>query len=94
MTDKNLSFSFSKNWLTERKEDQLTVQILPIQSQKTILELKRSRFLCKECGAMFSGQTPLVQSAARPDDESLQKSESPKVSAAEAALEAPFKRFR
>lgn len=93
-TDKNLSFS--ENWLTERKEDRLTVhviratlsyrptacrkcgiknegqiikhgthlttvQILPIQSQKTILELKRSRFLCKECGATFNAQTPLVR---------------------------------
>ncbi|MCI1903496.1 MAG: transposase family protein, partial [Enterococcaceae bacterium] len=94
LTDKNLSLS--ENWLTERKEDRLTVhviratlsyrptacrkcgiknegqiikhgthlttvQILPIQSQKTILELKRSRFLCKECGATFNAQTPLVR---------------------------------
>lgn len=36
-------------------------QLLPFRERKTILELKRSRFLCKECGATFNAHTSLVE---------------------------------
>ncbi|ENZ5663372.1 transposase [Enterococcus hirae] len=39
---------------------QTTIQLLPIQSRKTILKLKKTRFLYKECGAIFSYETSLV----------------------------------
>lgn len=36
------------------------ILLLPIRSFKTVLELTRSRFLCKECGETFNAQTNLV----------------------------------
>lgn len=38
---------------------QPTIQLLPIHSQKTVLNLKKTRFLYKECGATFSAETSL-----------------------------------
>lgn len=37
-----------------------SIQLLPIRSFKTVLHLRRTRFLCKECGTTFNAQTDLV----------------------------------
>lgn len=39
---------------------QTTIQLLPIHSHKTVFNLKKTRFLCKECGSTFSSETSLV----------------------------------
>lgn len=39
---------------------QTTVQLLPIYSYKTVFNLKKVCFLCKECGATFSVEVSLV----------------------------------
>lgn len=40
---------------------QTKTQLVPFRGKKTLLELKRSRFLCKDCGATFNAQTALVR---------------------------------
>ena len=35
-------------------------QLVPIRGRKTMLYLKRSRFLCRKCGATFNAQTSLI----------------------------------
>lgn len=37
------------------------VQLLPLHSFPTFLSLRRTRFLCKECGATFNAKTPIVE---------------------------------
>ncbi|WP_271554265.1 hypothetical protein [Enterococcus mundtii] len=39
---------------------QTTIQLLSIHSYKTVFNLKKARFLCKECGSAFSSETSLV----------------------------------
>lgn len=36
-------------------------QLLPFRAQRTVLELKRTRFLCRECAATFNAKTPLIE---------------------------------
>ena len=36
-------------------------QLVPFRGRKTILHLKRSRFMCRECGSTFNAQTPLIK---------------------------------
>jgi len=35
-------------------------QLVPFRGRKTVLHLKRSRFLCRDCGSTFNAQTPLI----------------------------------
>ena len=36
-------------------------QLVPFRGRKTVLHLKRSRFLCRDCGSTFNAQTPLIK---------------------------------
>lgn len=37
------------------------IQLVPFRSKRTLLEMRRSRFLCKHCGSTFNAQTSFVE---------------------------------
>lgn len=66
---KDENITLQENWFEERivkgeivKNGTHTIKahLLPYRARRTILELKKTRFLCRACGSTFNAQTPLV----------------------------------